>query len=1026
MTLKNKNTKSFSITTLVVVLFVGLFFLPVSTDAIRCNTYDSTVVFVNGIFTDEGKAKENKKELERSYSYYFDIDNIEFALAHNPSHIAGLGDLTQTYYQIVGQSISSFDLQTMLMQLQKDVATQKVLLVGHSQGTFYTNEIYEYLIKNGLPESAVSVYNIATPANYVAGNGRYLTSANDNLINEVRIWAAGLNANQPLEANALIPLSSSESSLWSGHSFREEYLAGASVQIVSDINKAIESLKSRDTVVNPGGCFNSPKKNLSYRLKQGSFAVLDNSADIVLHGGKAVKKSAIATTKTITKALAGVAEAVDDVFTTTIENTAYKNNRSKVSFDNFGASAINSTREKEEPVIEEVVTEPEPVVERVAYTPPSAPAPEPVIEEVVVVPSIPEATPEPVIDEAVIEDVVVETETPSVSEPSEIRFQDTLYAIPEIAKGKGGGGGGGGGGGAPAADTTAPDSPVITAPSDFSVAFSTTTLSFSGTAEADSTINLAYTSVDESVTTDGDGNWVFSSLLFAQGTTTVSLTATDSSSNTSSATTVDVGVDTLPDAPVITTPTSDQSFATTSITFIGTATSSIEVLNDFDTSTTTSDGSGNWVFDLSGFPEGTTTVGFSVTDIYGMTSSTSTVDVYVDTTAPTLNTFSVLECDYSLNSSSCLAGGSPINLSWSSSDTDISYYSIVQDGVVVATTTDTSTTLSLTDATYSIEVAVYDALGNGATSTAQSVEIDSRPIVINEIAWAGTQANADDEWIELYNTRSDTVELSNVVILASDGSPYITLSGTVAANSYYLIERDDSTATSESEDMTPAFGDISNTGEVLTLVHVIGTTATTTLDETPSLADCSGAWCGGEASTTPISMERINSSVSGAVASNWSSNDTYAKNGTDADSNIINGTPKSRNSVSINDIGYYCDPYTSTYTEGGYYTPTSGTCYYESASFPSGMKRYGGVYKGTMASSTIVVDSYLRTGDTWTVYGDDLSLSSPAQGDQYFTAIYETTGSNAHLNEFRDFFQTGSAPPSLDYGIIHWVYGTAP
>jgi len=898
----------------------------------------------------------------------------------------------------------------MLMRLHEDVATQKVLLVGHSQGTFYTNEIYNYLIENGIPESAVSIYNIATPANYVEGNGKYLTSANDNLINKVREWAAGLNANQPLEANTLIPLSSKKGSLWSGHSFREEYLAGASVKIVSDINKAIKSLKSRDNVINHGGCFNVPKKNISYRLQQGSFAFLDGSADTFMRSGKAVKKSAVAVTKNIAKGIAGVSNAVDELFAVTIKNPTPS--RQPLTLGNQGASAVKSIPE---PTPEEVVEEfaPAPVREA-AYIPP-APTLEPVVEE-----SAPTPPPAPVIEEIVVEGITIEEVIiDPITELDElVHNYDFLSEVTYS-------GGGGGGSSAPT-DTTAPSAPDITTPADFSSAFSTTTISFAGTAEADSTVNLAYTSVDESTTADGDGNWSFGSLLFGQGTTTVSVTATDSSSNTSSATIADVGVDTAPDAPVITTPTADQSFATTTITFSGTATSSITVLNNFDSSTTTSDGGGNWSFTFSGFSAGTTTVGFSVIDSYELSSATTSVTVSVDNTAPTLNTFSVLECDYSLNSSSCVAGGSPINLSWTSTSTDVSYYSIIQDSSVVSTTTDTTATLALSDATYSIQVAVYDEAGNGATSTAQSVEIDSMPVVINEIAWAGTRSNADDEWIELYNRRSDTVDLSNVALVASDGTPYMTLSGTVAANSYYLIERDSSDTTSVSEDTTSAFGDMSDSGEVLTLAHVIGTTATTTLDATPALADCGGGWCGGGASTTPVSMERINTSVSGTTASNWNSNNTFTINGTDSGTNDIHGTPKSQNSVSTLEIGYYCQNDTTTYLAGGYYTPATGVCMYESSSFPSGLKKYGGVYKGTIASSTLVVDSFIRTNDTWPVGGDDLDLSLPVQGDQYFTAITDASV-NSYITSFRNYLMSGSeAPPTMNYGIIYWYYGTAP
>jgi len=1022
--------KTLSIVTITTLVFVGLFFMPVSTEALRCDTYGNTVVFVNGIFTDENEAKRSKEDLEDVYIRYTKDTSVNFVLAHNPSHISGAGDLAQTYYQLLGTSVGDFDLKNMLMRLHTDLSTQKVLLVGHSQGTFYTNEIYKYLIDNGLPESAVSVYNIATPANYVEGNGDYMTSANDNLINELRVWTAGLNINQPLQSNIIVPVfDSSTKPLWRGHSFRGEYLAGASVKIVSDINKAINENSSRDSVVNEGGCFNLPKKGLSYRFQQGGFMVLDGASGAVVQGTKAVGRSAIAVVETTKKSLVNITNAVDDLFATTVKNVQAQQDMQNLRPRSFGANVVDSVSEPEEVV--ETFSEPSPERERISnsspQTPTAPPEPEPVSIPEIVEEIVQTVAPEPVVAEPV---VVVKSTPEPVSEPVATHepeptapaTDNSVYAIPTYAIG------GGGGGGAPA-DTTAPDEPLVVTPSDFTSAFSTTTISFVGTAEVDSVLDLTYErssgTVSETVSVDGSGDWSVADLVFDQGTTTVSLTATDDSGNTSTATTVDVGIDTAPSAPLILIPTSGQSFSTSTIIFSGTASSSMAMLSDFGEATTTSDVSGNWSFTLSGLTEGDNTVGFSVTDSYGLSSATSSITVTVDTTVPVISDFSVLECDSSLNSSSCLAGGSPLNLSWTSTSTDISYYSIVYDGTVSATTTATTTTLALSDGTYSVQVAAYDNAGNGATSTAQSVEIDSMPVVINEIAWAGTKSSADDEWIELYNRRADTVELANVVIVADDGTPYIQLSGSIAANSYYLIERTDSTTTSVSEDLAAAFSGVSgsglqNSGEVLTLAHVIGTSATTTLDATPSLADCGGSWCGGEATTTPISMERISVDALGTLSSNWSSNNTDYVIGTDSGSNNINGTPKSQNSVSLVTIGYFCPDETSNYTEGGYYSPTSGSCTYTKAGVTGAV--YGDIYRGIIGNSTVVNGHYLDPNNPTSTENHD-DIVSPVQGENILIAIYPASDYVA----FRDYFQTGnSAPPHLNYGVLNWKYGTTP
>ncbi|OGZ05799.1 MAG: hypothetical protein A2845_03275 [Candidatus Lloydbacteria bacterium RIFCSPHIGHO2_01_FULL_49_22] len=62
-------------------------------------------------------------------------------------------------------------------------------------------------------------------------------------------------------------------------------------------------------------------------------------------------------------------------------------------------------------------------------------------------------------------------------------------------------------------------------------------------------------------------------------------------------------------------------------------------------------------------------------------------------------------------------------------------------------------------------------------------------VVINEIAWMGTVVSANDEWIELHNDGTLPVDVSGWTLRADDGSPSITLSGTIAESGYFLLER---------------------------------------------------------------------------------------------------------------------------------------------------------------------------------------------------------------------------------------------
>ena len=489
----------------------------------------------------------------------------------------------------------------------------------------------------------------------------------------------------------------------------------------------------------------------------------------------------------------------------------------------------------------------------------------------------------------------------------------------------------------------------------------------------------------------------------------------------------------LPNSPTITSPSSSGSlFATSTITFSGTASSTLIISTDYSSATTTVDGNNEWELTLSDFSEGTTTIQFKATDSDNLDSDATEFSVSVDTTAPSVSSFSVLECDYSLRASACLSGSATVNLSWTSTSTDISYYSITQDGGSIATTTATSSSQTLTTgSTYSVAVVAYDEAGNVATSSAESVEISTMPIVINEVAWSGTASSSADEWIELYNRTAYTIDLSNISLASDDGVPYINLSGSIASDSYYLIERSDDNATSVSADLTTAFSGIgsgsglSNTVEQLSLIQSLGGQASTTLDSTPTTSSCSSAWCAGTASSDYRSMERVDPDTAGTTTSNWSSNNTYTKNGTDIGGNAINGTPKSQNSVNLTPIGYYCPDETSTYISGGYYIPTSGSCTYLSPALSGG--KYGDIYKGTVASSTSINGHAIGSNATSTQNNDD--LTNPVQGEDYFVAIYKIRVNPIYndVTDFRNYFKTGAnAPPHLDYGVLEWKYGTAP
>lgn len=90
-------------------------------------------------------------------------------------------------------------------------------------------------------------------------------------------------------------------------------------------------------------------------------------------------------------------------------------------------------------------------------------------------------------------------------------------------------------------------------------------------------------------------------------------------------------------------------------------------------------------------------------------------------------------------------------------------------------------------------------------------------VYISEVAWMGGTESANDEWIELHNQSDAAVDLSGWTLTASDGSPSISLSGTISAQSFVLLERtNDGTVPGVSGDIFYS-GALSNSGETLVL-----------------------------------------------------------------------------------------------------------------------------------------------------------------------------------------------------------------
>lgn len=200
------------------------------------------------------------------------------------------------------------------------------------------------------------------------------------------------------------------------------------------------------------------------------------------------------------------------------------------------------------------------------------------------------------------------------------------------------------------------------------------------------------------------------------------------------------------------------------------------------------------------------------------------------------------------------------------------------------------------------------------TTTLTIIEKPTLEVVINEIAWMGTKAGSTHQWIELYNNTDADIDLSGWRLYAEDNSPdiiigddsssKITVNYIIPTKGYYLLEWRSEARINEpvisnvTADWYGTFGagGLKNAGEKLFLLN--------NEENLIDLVDGSDSWFSvGVASPSYISMERIDSTTSGNISSNWANNNLITRKGLSSEKEgikyPINGTPKAKNSVSI-------------------------------------------------------------------------------------------------------------------------------
>ncbi len=180
-------------------------------------------------------------------------------------------------------------------------------------------------------------------------------------------------------------------------------------------------------------------------------------------------------------------------------------------------------------------------------------------------------------------------------------------------------------------------------------------------------------------------------------------------------------------------------------------------------------------------------------------------------------------------------------------------------------------------------VGLHESRAAEAASTAAPLDV-----IISEVAWGGTAASTADEWIELYNNTASAIDLSGWTLTAVDGTPAITLAGSIPAGGFFLLERTDDTAVSDVTADQFFSGAIENTDESL----VLRDAASQVIDTANGNG---GGWPAGGTGPDFFTMER-RSRAAADTDGEWVSNDGITRSGLDASGNPLNGSPKADNS----------------------------------------------------------------------------------------------------------------------------------
>jgi hypothetical protein len=183
------------------------------------------------------------------------------------------------------------------------------------------------------------------------------------------------------------------------------------------------------------------------------------------------------------------------------------------------------------------------------------------------------------------------------------------------------------------------------------------------------------------------------------------------------------------------------------------------------------------------------------------------------------------------------------------------------------------------------------------------------PVVINEIAWAGTPASPEDQWIELLNVTDQPIDLTGWVLRWRRKFPttpeeaewkVVELRGVIPAQGYFLLERGHDNVVSDIPadliyDTTPPYNlKFSPFGDIVELLDASGNVVDTANADRPER----DGWIAGSGAPFFATMERIDPHDRDHEG-NWATNRGIIVNGLDAKKSLLIATARSVNEEAL-------------------------------------------------------------------------------------------------------------------------------